>query len=91
MHSPITEERQARIVSWNQKKVEASYFPVSKVPMGDKFAIINQETMRKLSDVSSRYTLIKNIDIFKPFIEQFGYGAIHKFYGYVGDKFSIWN
>jgi hypothetical protein len=81
-----TPEEKQRIASHYQRKIEASYFPVEKVSMGEsgKFAIVNKENMAKLSEVSKRYTLVRNIDVFKPFVEQFGYENIEKFYGYGG-------
>ena len=83
------QERKNRWIERIKYAVDRSYFPVSKVPMGDngKFAIVNRETSQKLSEVSKRYTLIKNIDIFEPFIKQFGYEAVHKFYNYGNNKF----
>ena len=63
--------------------VDRSYFPVSKLKCSaTRWNIVNRETNQKLSEVSKRYTLVKNIDIFEPFIKEFGYSAIHKFYNY---------
>ena len=86
---PTVEEKQ-RIGNYYQPKVEGSYFAVEKVPMGEngKFAIVNKETGGKLSEVSKRYTLVRNADVFKPFIEQFGYENIKTFYGYGGGRYG---
>lgn len=84
----ITPERQARLNDYNTDRLEASYFDVKKVAMGNKrYAIVNTVTGQKLSEVSKRYTLVKNRDVFEPFVKQFGVEAIRKFYGYGNAKY----
>lgn len=68
--------------------VENSYFPVSKAKINDKrYNIVNLENGSILSEVSNRYTVVRNRDIFEPFVKQFGYGAIHKFYNYGKNRY----
>ena len=84
----MTPETQARINQYNINRLEASYFPVKKVAMGNKkYAIVNQENGQKLSEVSKRYTLVKNRDVFEPFVKEFGVERIRKFYGYGNAKY----
>lgn len=89
----LTPERKARVTEYNKIRVEASYFAVEKVPMGinekgkKRFGIVNRENSALLSEVSERYTLVRNQEIFKPFIEQFGYEAIRKFHDYGNGKY----
>jgi len=70
------------------EQLEMSYFPVEKIKTGiNKYAIIRKDTGDKLSEVSKRYKLVRNIDIFKPFVDRFGVENIQKFYGWGKSKY----
>ena len=80
--------REQRQLEAKERALESSYFPVEKVDVGmGKFAIIRRDTGDKLSDVSKRYTLIRNRDVFQPFVDRFGVGNIKKFYGWGKSKY----
>lgn len=88
METTREEQRRARLTEIYRGRVEASYFDVKKSYAGNKrYAIINRETGDKLSEVSKRYCLVKNEDIFKPFVEKFGIENIRTFYGYGNRKY----
>jgi hypothetical protein len=81
---PTPQQRTARI----EQALERSYFPVEKIQTGsDKYAIIRKDTGQKLSDVSKRYTLVRNYEVFNPFIQHFGADKVKKFYGYGNSKY----
>jgi hypothetical protein len=92
MYTTTTSYRE-RVNTWNIERakidVPRSYFKVEKINTGmGKYAIVNMENGTKLADVSERYTLVKNEDIFKPFIERFGIENIARFIGYGRGKYS---
>lgn len=81
--------RSEYIVSRAKREVPKSYFPVAKIDRGmGKYSIIKVDTGDVISDVSKRYTLIKNEDIFQPFIDKFGIDNINGFIGYGKGKYS---
>jgi len=79
------EERYAqRIVASN-----GCYKRVEKVDVGmGKYAIINMDTGNKLSNVSKRYTLVKNEEVFQPFVNRFGVQNVSRFIEYGRGKFA---
>lgn len=80
----ITEQQKLR----QQQIIERAFFPVEKVEIGmGRYAIINRETGDKLSEVSQRYTLVKNQDVFAPFVKEFGIENVKSFYGYGNRKY----
>lgn len=72
-----------------KREVPNSYFGVAKIDRGmGKYSIVNTSTGEVISNVSKRYTLIKNEDVFQPFIDRFGIDNIRKFIGYGRGKYS---
>lgn len=73
-----------------QRIVNRVCFPVSKVKVGEnQYRIVNDDTGRLLSEVSERYTLVKNGDLFIPFAEKFGYDKLCYMRGYGSGKYYI--
>lgn len=70
-------------------QIERAYHNVEKIYAGgDRHYIINTDTGEKISEVSNRYTLIKNKDIFQPFIEKFGIENVSRFIQYGNGKYT---
>jgi hypothetical protein len=68
-------------------RLDTLYQPVKKIRRGkNKYSIIDGDN-NPLSEVSKRYTIVQNRDIFKPFVDTFGADNIKSFYAYGNRKY----
>lgn len=73
-----------------KRALENVCFDVEKIDLNEKRSIIqNMSNGDILSHVSNRYTLIKNKDIFYPFVNQFGYENVKSLFGYGNRKYYV--
>jgi len=74
----------------NQYALDQIMFPVEKVKLSDKrYSLVNGRTGLPISEVSNRYTVVQNQDIFTPFIEKFGADNMKTSYSYGAGKHYV--
>ena len=59
-----------------QRFINSTFFEVGSQMIDGKRWIVNQETGRQISQVSERYTLVKNRELVQPIVEHFGANAL---------------
>ena len=74
----------------NQFALDQITFPVEKVKLSDKrYSLVNGRTGLPISEVSNRYTVVQNSEIFMPFVEKFGMDNMKTSYSYGAGKHYV--